>query len=329
MGLEADGAAEGAVGDGFFVAVVTDGGEIRFGAGEDGVEVAFAGDVFDLAAAEIVICGQLERFLFGEFRDDGAPDGGADLGAGLIETDLEKEATVEGRIEVGGKVGGGDEDAAETLQLLQEDVLEAIFHLLVGIPDILKALAQEGVGLVEQEDGRSLVFLVRFPVVAEEPAGVLLGFADPLAEDLGNVCAENFSACSPGELKGRFGLSGAGSTEEEAGEAGAHTLGFHRFKDAVQVAGAQERGKPLNLLLFGFVVEEFLGRVLGAVFEHDALVPLIGGGFFQKVFDDVVADLELALLNQSVDRDLFKDLVPEQVETTVAVLQPEERFIET
>ena len=37
MGLESDGPAEGAVGDGFFVAVVTDGFETRFGAVEDGV----------------------------------------------------------------------------------------------------------------------------------------------------------------------------------------------------------------------------------------------------------------------------------------------------
>ena len=130
-------------------------------------------------------------------------------------------------------------------------------------------------------------------------------------------------------MKGGLGLSGAGCPEEEAGEAGAHPLGFHRFKDAVQVDGAQERGKPLNLLLFGFIVEKFLGRVLGAVFEPDALVPLKGSCFFQEIFDDVIADLELPFLDQSVDRDFFNDLVLEQVETAMAVLQPEDRFIET
>lgn len=167
MGSESDGAAEGTVGDGFFVAVVTNGGEIRFGAVQDGIEVPFAGDVFDLAAAEIVAGSQLKSLFFGEFRDDGAPDGGAYLGAGLVEADLEKEAAVEGRIEVGGKVGGGDEDATEAFKFLQEDVLEAIFHFLGRVADILEALAEEGVGLVEQEDGRKFVLFVCLPVIAE------------------------------------------------------------------------------------------------------------------------------------------------------------------
>ena len=146
---------------------MTDGGEIRFGAGEDGVEVPFAGDVLDLATTEIVAGSQLQSLSFGEFRDDGTPDGGAHLGAGLIETDLEKEAAVEGRIEVGGKVGGGDEDATEAFKFLQEDVLEAIFHFLGRVADILEALAEEGVGLVEQEDGRKFVLFVCLPVIAE------------------------------------------------------------------------------------------------------------------------------------------------------------------
>ena len=55
--------------EGFFFTVLADRREVGFGAGEDGVDVAFAGDVFDLAAAEGVGCGQLAGFFLGEFRD--------------------------------------------------------------------------------------------------------------------------------------------------------------------------------------------------------------------------------------------------------------------
>ncbi len=71
---------------------------------------------------------------------------------GDIKPDLVQKPSVESRVEVIGKVGGGDQDAIEILHLLQDDVLHGVKGLRHGFIHPCGAPAEDAVGFVEQQD---------------------------------------------------------------------------------------------------------------------------------------------------------------------------------
>ncbi len=71
------------------------------------------------------------------------------IGCRLGKLNLIQETALEGLIEIGGEVGGGNHNAIEILQFLQNDILDGILHLIDGFLGIGIAFAQDGIRLVE------------------------------------------------------------------------------------------------------------------------------------------------------------------------------------
>ena len=109
------------------------------------------------------------------------PEALAHSGIGLLELDLVEEAALEGRVEVLRQVGGGYHDAVQRLHLLQDDILDGVLHLVHGTCSPLSADAYDGIGLVEEEDGRGRSFADKLAVTVEQCLDVLLRITYPLA----------------------------------------------------------------------------------------------------------------------------------------------------
>ena len=67
--------------------------------------------------------GQLTGIVRRDILQHGFPYLSLHVGGGLLELHLEEEAALEGTVEVARQVGGGDEDAFEVFQFLEDDVL--------------------------------------------------------------------------------------------------------------------------------------------------------------------------------------------------------------
>ena len=226
-------------------------------AGEDVADGGLAGDVLDVAAAEVVAGGEGEGVRVGEVVQHRLPDFRAGLERRLLELHLEDEAAGEGVVaEVRREVRRRDEDAVQVLQLLEDDVLDGVHHLVHAPFRVLQALGEDGVGLVEEEDGRQLVRAAHLAVGREDALDDFLGIAHPLALELGHVHGEDGAAGAAGELVGAGGLAAAGAAGEQDREALPHPHLFQPLLDAGEVGGFQQGGQPLHLLGDLAVVEE-------------------------------------------------------------------------
>lgn len=78
---------------------------------EDGVDGELSGDVFHLAAAEVIGRCQGGTLVFGEVWKHCVPDLFADCGIGSVKADLVEEAALKGGIQVLGEVGGCNHDS--------------------------------------------------------------------------------------------------------------------------------------------------------------------------------------------------------------------------
>ena len=124
-----------------------------------------------------------------EVGEHGAPYLRLDVSVGLVELHLVYKASLEGTVEVAGKVSGGDENAVEVFHLLQDDVLHGIVHLLDGgvITTESGAFAEDGIGLVEEEDGRDGTTLTQGTIAGKHLLDVLLALPHPLVSQSGNI----------------------------------------------------------------------------------------------------------------------------------------------
>ena len=209
-----------------------EGGEL---AGEDVVDGALAGDVLNLSAREVEVGGQLTGIVGAEVLQHGAPYLALHLGGGLVELNLEEESTLEGTVEVARQVGGGDKNAIKVFNLLQDDVLHGIVHLVDGVLDVLRALVDEGIGLVEEEDGLHLTVATEVAIVLEDGLDVLLALTNILVAHAGDVHLHEVATSLTGYLQYGLGLSRARSSVEEAGKALAHALLLEALLDVGEV----------------------------------------------------------------------------------------------
>src|SRR6266545_942323 len=179
------------------------------GGQEGGVER----DVADVAssyteAGEELRLQSLDRRLF---REDAAPDLLPLRRFGERELDDEAEAAQERRVERVLEVRGEDREPAVGLHALEQIADLDVGVAVVAVLD-LGTFAEQGVGLVEEEDGPAFLGGV------EHLAQVLLGLADVLADHGREVDAEEVEPELAGEDLGGHGLAGAAG----AGEQGAH-----------------------------------------------------------------------------------------------------------
>ena len=141
---------------------------------QDGVDRELPGDVLHLAAAEVVGRCEVGALGRGEGGEHRVPDLLPDGRVRPLETDLVEEASLEGRVEVLGQVGRGDQDPVQGFHLLQDDVLDAVLHLVDGVFRPIHPLPEDGVRLVEEQDRGDFRALNQKPVPVEHGLDVLL-----------------------------------------------------------------------------------------------------------------------------------------------------------
>ena len=131
---------------------------------------------------------------------------------------LVKKAALEGAVEVFREVGGDYQDAVETLHLLQDDILEGVLHLIDGIICPLLADADDGVSLVEKENGSNFKLRHQRTVTVEESLNVLLALPYPLTLDLWHIHHHHLAPREAGKLIHHLSLPRSGPSVKEAGE---------------------------------------------------------------------------------------------------------------
>ena len=223
---------------------------------QDGVDRELPGYVLHLAATEVVGRCEIGALGRGEGGEHRMPDLLPDGCVGPIETDLVEEAAFEGRVEILGQVGRGDQDPVQGLHLLQDDVLDAVLHLVDGVFRPIHPLSENGVRLIEEQDRGDFRALNLQPVPVEHGLDVLLGVADPLAFDLRDMDGQDTPSGLPGELVNRFGLPGSRIAIEQAGESAPVTALLHPFPDFLVAIGRQERPELSHLHPIAIGVEE-------------------------------------------------------------------------
>ena len=196
-------------------------------------------------------------------------------GIGLVELHLVEESTLEGTVEVAGEVGGGDEDAIKVLNLLQDDVLHGVVHLVDRVLDVLGALVDERIGLVEEQDGLYLAVLAYLAVAGEHCLDVLLALAHELVAHAGDIHLHDVATSLAGYLQHSLGLASTRATVEQTGKALAHALLLQTLLDAWEVVGAEQRGEAVNLLLLAVVEVQLLGLDGIMALEHAVVVVAI------------------------------------------------------
>ena len=185
-----------------------------------------------------------------------------------MELYFEDETSLEGAVEVGGEVGGGDEYALEVLQLLKDDVLHGVVHFVDRLLYVLRALVDERVGLIEEEDGLNVGVATEDAIALEDVLDVLLALTYELVAHAGNVDLHDVAASLSGELEHGLGLASAWSPVEQACESLAHALLLEALLDAAEVLGREHTCETVDLLLVGVVVEECLGLDCGMRHEE-------------------------------------------------------------
>ena len=87
--------------------------------------------------------------LGGKIWQPAHPDVGLCLYCGLVETYLEQEATLEGMVEVIGKVSSGYEYSIKRFHLLKYDVLYSVLCLCNTSATHVLALGEHSIRLIE------------------------------------------------------------------------------------------------------------------------------------------------------------------------------------
>ena len=117
------------------------------------------------------------------------------IGIGLMELHLVEETTLKGLVEVARQVGGGDKDTVQVLYLLQDDVLHGVVHLIDRVLDILRTLVDDGIGLVEEEDGHHRTITTEGTVALEHFLDILLTLPYKLVTESGRTDRQSPCAC--------------------------------------------------------------------------------------------------------------------------------------
>ena len=171
------------------------------------------------------------------------------VGVGLVELYLIEEAALKGFVEVACQVGGGDEDAVKVFYLLQDDVLHGIVHLIDRVLYVLRTLVDDGICLVEEEDGHHIAGLTELAIMGKDLLDVLLALAYPLVAQSGYIDLHDVAPRLPGYLKDGLGLTRARRTIEKTCEAFAHALRFEPLLDGGQIVLTEQTGEDSSSVL--------------------------------------------------------------------------------
>ena len=126
---------------------------------EDIVHSALTCNVLYLTSREVKVRSQLMGILNTNVLQHGTPNLGLHVGIWLVELNLVEESTLKSLVEIAREVGGGNEDTIEVFNLLKNDVLHGVVHLVNGVLNVLCTLVDDGIGLIEERMGITSLFL--------------------------------------------------------------------------------------------------------------------------------------------------------------------------
>ena len=162
----------------------------------------------------------------------------ASLNGRFVELDFIQEAALESFIHILLQISGGYEDAIEHFHLLQDDVLDTVLHLVHSTLCPVLTNADDGVSLVEQQDGRHLGSLHLFTIAVKEGLDILLALPHPLALDARHIHHHDAASRLTCQLIDGLRLTRAWSAIKQTGETVAEAATYS-FIVASLVAGFQ------------------------------------------------------------------------------------------
>lgn len=116
---------------------------------QDVADGIMASDVLYLTSAELVSRCQNAALFLVQTRYHLVPHVQACFDGGFLKFDFIEKPALERLVHVLGEIGGGNENAVESLHLLKDDVLDGVFHLVHSPFGSFLPLANHSVGLVE------------------------------------------------------------------------------------------------------------------------------------------------------------------------------------
>ena len=173
-----------------------------------------------------------------------------------VEADLVEETSFEGRIQVLRQVGSSDENAIQRFHFLQDDVLDAVLHLVYSVLGTFHPLAENGVGFIEEKNRSHLRTLYQQTIPVEHGLYILFRVTYPLALDFGNVDGQNAAAGLSRKLINGLRLSCPRGTVEQAGESAAVSSGLHPLPNLLVTFRHQESFEFIYLFFIAVGVEE-------------------------------------------------------------------------
>ena len=100
------------------------------------------------------------------------------FGAWALKLDLIEETALKCFVQIVGEIGCGNQNAVEVFHFLQNDVLHCIAHLIDTTLHIGQSLAEDRIGLIEQQNWGGFAFLGKRTVLVKDALDVLLALCD-------------------------------------------------------------------------------------------------------------------------------------------------------
>ena len=181
-----------------------------------------------------------------------------DISLRLLELYLKEETVLKGVIKVAGEVSRSNENTLKILNLLQDDVLHRVLHLLDSRIDATnsRTLVKDGVCFVEEENRHDIAVLAEMLVACEDCLHVLLCFTDELVTQSCNVYLHDIATSLACNLQHGLCLTCSRGSIEETRKALAHALLFQSALDVREIILREETRQACNLILFTRIVEK-------------------------------------------------------------------------
>ena len=139
-----------------------------------------------------------------------------------MELDLIDEATLESLIKIGGQVGGRYEDAVKVLQLLQNDVLHGVVHLIDRIFHVLSTLVDNTISFVKEKNRHNLAMFTQRTIASKHLFDIFLTLTNPLVTKSSNINLHQVTTCLTSNLIDRLCLTSTRSPIEQTGKTFMH-----------------------------------------------------------------------------------------------------------
>ena len=144
--------------------------------------------------------GQLTGIVCTDILQHGTPNLGLHVRIRLVELHLVEETTLKGLVKVARQVGGGNENAIKVFNLLQDDVLHGVIHLIDRVLHVLRALVDDGICLVKKQDGHHLAVLTQSAITGKHLLDILLTLTNPLIAQTSDVHLHKVTSRLTGNL---------------------------------------------------------------------------------------------------------------------------------